>query len=49
MSPTGHFIPPLLVLPRKNMKKALMTAWINPRLPFLGVDAERDFFLPVVF
>jgi len=24
MSPTGHFIPPLLVFPRKNMKEELM-------------------------
>jgi hypothetical protein len=24
MSPTGHFIPPLLVFPRKYMKKELM-------------------------
>jgi len=24
MSPTGHFIPPLLVFPRKNMKQELM-------------------------
>ena len=24
MSPTGHFIPPLLVFPRKNVKKELM-------------------------
>jgi len=24
MSPTGHFIPPLLVFPRKNMKPELM-------------------------
>jgi len=24
MSPTGHFIPPLLVLPRKNMEQELM-------------------------
>jgi hypothetical protein len=24
MSPTGHFIPPLLVIPRKNMKQELM-------------------------
>jgi len=24
MSPTGHFIPPLLVFPRKNMKQEMM-------------------------
>jgi len=24
MNPTGHFIPPLLVFPRKNMKQELM-------------------------
>ena len=49
MSPTGHFIPPLLVCPRKNMKQELMndTAWINPRVPSLGVDTERELF-PVV-
>jgi hypothetical protein len=77
-SPTGHFILPLLVFPRKYMKSELMngsppgsihtchfsgwieseiftqlflyfidTAWINPRVPFLGVDTERDFH-PVV-
>jgi len=44
MSPTGHFIPPLLVFPRNNTKEELMSDWINPRVPSLGVDTERDFF-----
>jgi len=49
ISPTGHFIPPLLVFPRKRMEQELMndTAWINPRVSSLGVDKARDFF-PVV-
>jgi hypothetical protein len=49
-SPTGHFISPLLVLRRKNYETSTderHTAWINPRVPSLGVDTERDFF-PVV-
>jgi len=49
MSPTVYFIPPLLVFPRKIMKQELMNdhRWINPRVPSLGVDTERD-FSPVV-
>ena len=50
MSPTGHFIPPLLVFPRKKYETRTdewHTAWINPRVPSLGVDTERDFH-PVV-
>jgi hypothetical protein len=50
MSPNGHFIPPLLEFPRKKYETRTderQTAWINPRLPFLGMDTERD-FLPVV-
>ena len=48
MSPTGHFIPPLLVF-KKNETRSdeWPTAWINPRVPSLGVDTERDIF-PVV-
>jgi hypothetical protein len=49
MSQTGHFIPPLLVFPRKNMKQELMNG--KPPgsicLPSLGADTVRDFF-PVV-
>jgi len=45
MSPTGHFISPLLVFPRKNMKQELMNG--TPCVPSLMVDTERDFF-PVV-
>ena len=46
MSPIVHFVPPLLVFPRKNMRQELMNAhrWINLRVPSLGVDTERDFF-----
>jgi hypothetical protein len=49
MSPSGHFVPPLLLFPRKNMKQEVMngTPWINPHMPSLKVDTERDFF-PVV-
>ena len=50
LSPTGHFIPPLLLFPRKKYETRTdkwHTAWINPRVPSLGVDTERD-FLPVV-
>ena len=54
MSPTGHFIPPLLVFQKKKKKKKYETrtnewhtAWINPHVPSLGVDRERDFF-PVI-
>jgi hypothetical protein len=47
MSPTGHFIPPLLVFPIKQYETRSdewHTTWINPRVPSLGVDIERDFF-----
>ena len=50
VSPTGHFIPPLLVFPIKKYETRTdewHTAWINPCVPSLGVDTERDFF-PVV-
>ena len=50
MSPTGHFIPPLLVFTRKKNEirtDEWHTIWINPRVPSLVVDTERDFF-PVV-
>jgi len=43
MSPTGHFIPPLFAFPRKKYETRTdewHTAWINPRVPFLGVDTE---------
>jgi hypothetical protein len=36
ISPTGHFIPPLLVFPRKKYETRTdewHTAWINPRVP----------------
>jgi len=44
MSSSGHFMPLLLVL-KKNDE--WHTTWINPCVPSLGVDTERDFF-PVV-
>ena len=50
ISPTGHLIPPLLPFPRKKHETRndeWHTAWINPRVPSLGVDTERDLF-PVV-
>ena len=50
MSPTGHCIPPSIVFLRKKYETKTdewHTAWINPRVPSLGVDTERDFF-PVV-
>jgi hypothetical protein len=51
MSPTGHFISPILVFPRKKKYEARTdewhTAWMNPRVPSLEVDTERDFFLVV--
>jgi hypothetical protein len=50
MSPTGHFIPPLLVFPKKKYEKRTVewhTACINPLLPSLGVDREREHFLVV--
>ena len=51
MSPNGHFVPQLLVFPRKYVYETRTdewhTAYINPRVPSLGVDTERDFH-PVV-
>ena len=50
MSPTGHFIPPLLVFPREKYETRTdewHTTWINPRVPSLLVGTEWDFF-PVV-
>ena len=50
MSPTGHFIPPLLVFPKKIYETRTdewHTAWTNPSGPSLGVDTKRDFH-PVV-
>ena len=46
LSPTGHFIPPLLLFPKKIWNKNWWMAhrWINLRVPSLGVDTERDFF-----
>jgi hypothetical protein len=49
MNPTGHFIPPLLAFPRKNMKQELMNgtplgAIYVVRFPSLGVDTERENF-----
>jgi len=47
MSPSGHFILPLLVFPRKKYETRTdewHTAWINPRVPSLRVDTERDFY-----
>jgi hypothetical protein len=47
MSPTGHFIPPLHVFPRKKYETKndeWNTSWINPGVPSLGVHTERDFF-----
>jgi len=47
VSPTGHFIPPLLLFPRKYMIQELMNGTPNPRVPSLEVDTQRDFY-PVV-
>jgi hypothetical protein len=46
MSAGRHFISPLLVVSKKNIKRTdeSHTACIKPRLPPLGVDTERDFF-----
>ena len=52
MSPTGHYIPTLLVFQKKIYIYETTTdewhiAWINPRVPSLGVDTKRHFH-PVV-
>jgi hypothetical protein len=51
MRPAGHVIPPLLIFPRKYMKPEVMNGtlplWINPCVPSLEVDTERN-FRPVV-
>jgi len=50
MNPTGHFIPPLRVFPRKKYETRTdewQTAWINPRMSSIHVDTERDFH-PVI-
>ena len=50
MSPTVHFIPPLLCISKKKYETRTdewHTAWINTRVSSLEVDTERDFF-PVV-
>jgi hypothetical protein len=49
LSPTGHFIPLLLISEKiyKTRTDEWHTAWINPHVPFLGVDTERNFH-PVV-
>jgi hypothetical protein len=47
VSPIGHFIPPLLLFPRKKYERRIdqgITAWSNPRVPSLEVETERDFF-----
>jgi hypothetical protein len=50
MSPTGHFIPPLLVFPRKNMKQELMNGTppgsISLAIPQGGYRVR--FFFPLV-
>jgi hypothetical protein len=46
MSPTGHFIPPLLVFPRKNMEQELMNGTPPGSIHAchsLGLDTEREF------
>jgi len=49
-SPTGHFIPPLVVFPKKK-NETRTDEWhvapINLRVPPLGLDTEQDFH-PVV-
>jgi hypothetical protein len=45
VSPTGPFLLPLLVKKYETRTAECHTAWINPRLPSLGVDTERDFFI----
>jgi hypothetical protein len=49
LSPTGHFIPLLLISEKicETRTDEWHTARINPHVPFLGVDTERDFH-PVV-
>jgi hypothetical protein len=47
MGPAGHFIPPLFVFPRKNIKTRTdewHTVRMNPHLPPFIQDTERDFF-----
>jgi len=47
MSPTGHFIPPLLVLSRKKHETRTdewHTTWINPHVPSLWVDTKVRIF-----
>jgi hypothetical protein len=52
MSPTGHFIPPLLVFPRKHMKQELMNdtppGSIHACHPsgWIQRDFHRVFFIP---
>jgi len=47
LSPTGHFIPLLLISEKicETRTDEWHTAWINPHMPFLGVDTEQDFLV----
>jgi hypothetical protein len=48
MSPTGHFIPPLLVFPRKNMEQELMDGTPPGSIHAchsLGLDTQREFLV----
>jgi len=50
VGPTGHFIPPVTCIFKKiyeTRNDEWHRAWINPRMPYLWVDTERDFH-PVV-
>jgi hypothetical protein len=50
MSPTGYLVPPSLVFPRKENETRTdkwHNTWINPHLPSVRVDRERDFY-PVI-
>jgi hypothetical protein len=44
MSPTGHFITRISKKKYETGIDERHTTWINPHLPSLGVDTERDFF-----
>ena len=50
MSPNGHFIPPLLVFPRKNMKQELMNSTPPGSIHACHPSAwmKREIFFPVV-
>jgi len=45
MSPTGHFIPPLLVFPRKNMKQIMNGTRVIPRGGYRARFFPSGFFI----